>query len=103
MENETCKETCQTNRTTHRTDEEKRELTKRLNIIEGQIRGISQMIEEDRYCDDVLMQVVAASNALKSFGNQILETHLKTCVTHDIQNGEMDILEDVMQLIKKLQ
>ena len=103
MENEKCEQLSQIHRTTHRTDEEKRELTKRLNIIEGQIRGISQMIEEDRYCDDVLMQVVAASNALKSFGNQILETHLKTCVTHDIQNGKVDILEDVMQLIKKLQ
>ena len=88
---------------THRSDETKKELTKRLNVIEGQIRGISQMIDEDRYCDDILNQIIAASNALRSLGNQVLDNHLKTCVTHDIQSGKTDILDDVMQVIKKLQ
>lgn len=87
----------------YRSDETKKELTKRLNVIEGQIRGISQMIVEDRYCDDILNQIIAASNALRSLGNQVLENHLKTCVTHDIQIGKTDILDDVMQIIKKLQ
>ena len=57
--------------------EEKNKLIKRLNIIEGQIRGIKQMVEEDRYCDDVLIQITAANNALKSVKNNILENHLK--------------------------
>lgn len=90
-------------KSTNRTEEQKKELTKRLNIIEGQIRGINQMIADDRYCNDVLIQIVAASNALKSLGNNILQSHLKSCVVNDIQNGNLDIIEEVMTLIKKLQ
>ena len=97
------KNECNQRRLTQRDEETKKDLSKRLNIIEGQIKGINQMIAEDRYCDDVLIQIVAASQALKSLGNQILETHLKTCVRRDVQNGKTDILEDVMQVIKKLQ
>ena len=93
----------QEGRTTHRTEKEKKELAKRLNIIEGQIRGINQMIADDRYCDDVLVQIAAVSKSLKSLGNQILESHLNTCVAYDVQMGNLDILEDVMLLIKKLQ
>lgn len=93
----------QTGKSTHRTEEEKKKLTKRLNIIEGQIRGINQMIVDDRYCNDVLIQIAAVNSALKSLGNNILENHLKNCVTNDIQNGNTDIIEEVMQLIKKLQ
>ena len=88
---------------TYRKEEEKKELIKRLNIIEGQIRGISQMIKDDRYCDDVLIQISAASKALKSLGNNILLKHLKGCVVDDIQKGNLEIIEDVMVLIKKLQ
>lgn len=88
---------------TKRTEKDKKELTKRLNIIEGQIRGINQMIANDRYCDDVLIQIAAVSNALKSLGNSILEIHLNTCVTQNIQDGNLKIIDDVMNLIKKLQ
>lgn len=90
-------------RTTHRTEEEKKNLTKRLNIIEGQVRGVNQMIADDRYCDDVLIQISAVIKSLQTLGNSILESHLKTCVAYDVQIGKLDILEDVMQLIKKLQ
>ncbi len=61
------------------------------------------MISNDRYCDDVLIQIAAANNALKSLSYHILESHLKTCVAHDVQMGNLDILEEVMLLIKKLQ
>lgn len=99
-----CGKCCMQNgRSTHRSEEEKKELTRRLNIIEGQIRGINQMIEDDRYCDDVLIQIAAANKALKSLGNHILDSHMKSCVAYEIQMGNLDILEDVMQLIKKLQ
>ena len=93
----------QNRRSTHRTEEEKKELTKKLNIIEGQVRGINQMIADDRYCDDVLVQIAAISKALKSLGNHILERHLKSCVAYNVQMGNLDTLEDVMILIKKLQ
>ena len=90
-------------KSTHRTQEEKRNLIKRLNIIEGQVRGIKQMIEDDRYCDDVLIQISAVNKAVQTIGNRILENHMKTCVVRDIQNGNVDIVEDVMKLINKLQ
>ena len=93
----------QNGKSTHRTEEEKKNLTKRLNIIEGQVRGINQMIADDRYCDDVLIQVAAACKSLQTLGNTILESHLKTCIAYEIQMGNLDILEDVIQLIKKLQ
>ena len=60
-------------KSTHRTDEEKKRLTKRLNIIEGQVRGVKQMIENDRYCDDVLTQLSAINKALESLENSILD------------------------------
>lgn len=88
---------------TYRLEAEKKQLTKRLNIIEGQIRGIKQMVIDDRYCDDILIQIAAVNSALKSLGNNILENHLNTCVVRDIKNDKLGILEEVMQLIKKLQ
>lgn len=90
-------------RETHRSDSDKKDITRRLNIIEGQIRGINQMIENDRYCADVLIQVAAAEKALKSLGQNILENHLKTCVSYDIQMGNFDSLDEAISLIKKLQ
>ena len=77
-------------KSTHRTDEEKKKLTKRLNIIEGQVRGVKQMIENDRYCDDVLTQLSAINKALESLENSILESHIATCVTYEIQSGNLD-------------
>lgn len=99
-----CK-TCKNNsvKSTYRSDEQKKTLINRLNIIEGQVRGISKMIEDDRYCDDVLIQIAAVNSALKSIGNNILESHLKTCVANDIQKGNLSIIDDVMHLVKKLQ
>lgn len=90
-------------KSTHRTEEEKKKISKRLNIIEGQVRGINQMIIEDRYCGDVLIQIAAVNKSLQSLGNIILENHLKTCVINDINEGNFEIIDDVMKLIKKLQ
>ena len=99
-----CKKCCEdTKKRTYRTQEEKKKITKRLNVIEGQVRGINQMIADDRYCDDVLIQIAAVTKSLQTLGNSILECHLKTCVTRDIQNGNTNIVDDVMQLVKKLQ
>ena len=86
-----------------RTIDEKKDLNNRLNRCIGQLNGIKKMIEEDRYCDDVLIQISAISKSLQTLGNSILESHLKSCVAYEVQMGNMDILEDVMQLIKKLQ
>ena len=97
-------ENCSKNiKNTYRSNDEKKKLSKRLNVIEGQVRGINQMILDDRYCDDVLIQIAAVTKSLQSLGNSILENHLKSCVVRDIQNGKMEILDDVVKLVKKLQ
>lgn len=85
----------------HRTEEEKKHLITRLKTIEGQVRGISQMIESDRYCDDVLIQISAVTKSLKSLGNEILKSHLSTCVVEDIKDNQLEIIDEVMELIKR--
>ena len=87
---------------TIRTEEEKKQLIKRLNIIEGQIRGIKQMILDDRYCDDVLTQSLAVNKALESLENLILERHLKTCIKNEIKKGNEEITKEIMDLFKKM-
>ena len=96
------KKECKCTRSKHRTDEEKRDLTRRLKIIAGQINGIQQMISEDRYCDDVLLQVASATNALKSLGSEIFKSHMKSCMVEDIKNDNMDVIEDIIDLFGKL-
>ena len=89
-------------RATHRTEKEKNDLVKRLNVIEGQIKGIKQMLEVDRNCDDILIQVSAVSKSLKSFGNSMLKSHLSTCVVEKIKNEDDEVIDEVMDLFKKL-
>lgn len=87
---------------TYRTEEEKKNITKRLNIIEGQIRGIKQMISDDRYCDDVLTQLSAVNKAIESLENTILENHIKKCVNRELKHGNDEIINEVMELFKRL-
>lgn len=93
---------CTSQKKTYRDEEEKKQLTKRLNIIEGQIRGIKQMIEDDRYCDDVLTQMLAVNKALESLENVILEKHLERCITKQIKEGNTEVTEEIMNLFKKM-
>ena len=80
---EVCK-MCKKNK--HRSCEEKKNIIKRLNVIEGQIRGIKQMVEDDRYCSEVIMQLSASMHSLKSLGNNILTSHMKSCMVDNIKN-----------------
>lgn len=82
--------------------EAKKNLESRLNRIAGQIKGVSQMIEEDRYCGDVLTQIAAIESALQSVGYLILESHLSSCVVDDIKEGKMEVVPETIDLIKKL-
>ena len=86
----------------HRTDEEKKNLITRLRVIEGQVRGVSQMIDDDRYCDDVLIQISAITSSLKSLGNKILKSHLSTCVVKDIKDDKLEVIDEIMNLIGRL-
>lgn len=96
MDNEKC---C--DKTTHRTDEEKKIITNRINRIEGQIRGVKRIIEKDAYCNDVLIQLSAIENSVKSLSNHILENHLYSCVTRDLKDGKIEIIDELISLFKK--
>ena len=68
----------------------------------GQLCGISKMLEENRYCGDILMQVAAVESALQAFGHVVLREHLQTCVVEQIQKGNTAIVDEAVDLIKKL-
>ena len=77
-------------------------LVKRLNRIEGQVRGIGRMLEEDRYCVDILTQVSAVRSALDALGLELLEHHLHGCVQQAVKSGEGETaIDEAMHVIRK--
>lgn len=88
---------------TIRTNEDKKTIKSRLNRIEGQIRGISNMIDEDRYCDDILIQLSAVDKSIKSLANLLLEKHMKSCVKENLLNGNDNVLDEIVDLFKRFQ
>ena len=94
-------EHCLSEKKTIRNDEEKKKLINRLSRIEGQIRGIRQMVENDAYCVDILTQSAAAKSAFNAFNRELLRRHIEGCVVRDIKNGEEDI-DELMDIIGKL-
>ena len=90
------------NKSKHRTEDEKKYLQTRLKTIEGQVRGVSKMIEDDKYCNDVLTQLLAINKSIRSLSNDILRCHLSTCVTQDIKNNKLEVIDEIMELIGRL-
>lgn len=86
---------------THRSEEEKKLINNRLNRIEGQIKGIKKMVEQDKYCNDILIQLSAIENLVKSLSNHILENHLYNCVSNDLEKGNLEIIDEMISLFKK--
>lgn len=86
----------------HRNDEDKKNLIKRLNRVEGQVRGISKMVEEDRYCEDVLIQISAVINSLRSMSSELLKSHLATCVVDEIKKDNLEVIDEVVNLFNKI-
>jgi len=93
---------CCCEKTKLRTEEEKKLLLNRLNRIEGQIRGIKNMIEADAYCTDVLTQAAAVNAAVNAFSRELLASHVKTCVVNDIREGKDEVVDDLLDTLKKL-
>ena len=85
-----------------RTEKEYKDLIHRLNRIEGQIRGIKRMVEEDAYCPDILVQVAAANAAMNSFYKVLLANHIRTCVADDIRNGKDEVIDELVKTLQKL-
>jgi len=89
-------------KTSHHSEKIKKNLMTRLNRIEGQIRGIKGLIEKDRYCDDVITQISATQAALNSVAKILLEGHMKSCVVDRIQQGDLEVLDEVLLTVQKL-
>ena len=85
-----------------RSDKEIKDLLNRLSRIEGQIRGIKRMLEEDAYCIDIINQVSAANCALNSFTKVILANHIKSCVAEDVKEGSEEKLDELVKTLQKL-
>ena len=95
MENTCC------SKKTKRSRDDKKQIISRLNRISGQINGIAKMVENDAYCNDVLVQLSAVKNSIKSLSTLILENHLYMCVPKELENGELDTLDELISLFKR--
>ena len=98
MEEKTCCEA----RHKKRTEKEQKDLLVRLRRIEGQIRGIEKMVENDIYCPDILIQVSAVTSALNSFNKQLLAAHIRSCVAEDIREGKDETIDELVGVLQKL-
>lgn len=85
-----------------RSEAEKKALLTRLRKIEGQIRGLEKMVENDIYCPDILTQSLAAGSALNSFNKVLLSCHIRSCVAEDIREGNEEKIDELCQLLQKL-
>ncbi len=86
----------------HRESDELTKLNNRLKRIEGQVRGVQRMLNEDAYCTDIITQVSAIQSALHAFNQELLTTHLQTCVVNDIKNGNDEAINDLVKTLTKL-
>ena len=89
-------------RTKERSPQEYKDLIHRLNRVEGQIRGIKKMVENDAYCPEILIQVSAANAALNSFTKVLLASHIRSCVAEDIRAGKEETIDELVTVLQKL-
>ena len=94
--------TCFCHKKKIRSEKEYKDLIHRLNRIEGQVRGIRRMVENDCYCPDILIQVSAVNAALNSFNKVLLSNHIRTCVAEDIREGKDETVDELVATLQKL-
>lgn len=92
---------CGAQKHTPRSEQLKADVTRRLNRAIGQLNGIKAMVEEDRYCGDVLTQLAAVESAVKAVSREVMQDHLETCVVERVQAGDIEVVDEVMGLFKK--
>ncbi|WP_010273254.1 metal-sensitive transcriptional regulator [Paenibacillus senegalensis] len=102
QQTESREECCSTERKSHHSEKAKKSLIHRLNRIEGQIRGVKGLIEKDTYCDDVLNQISSIQSALNGVGKLLLEHHMKSCVIERIQEGDEEVIDELLTTVNKL-
>ena len=93
---------CCRHKSKERSEKEFRDLVNRLARIEGQVRGVRKMLEENAYCLDIIVQVSAINSALNSFNRAILTNHLETCVMDEVKDGKTDKMEELIHVLPKL-
>ena len=86
----------------HRGEKEYKRLINRLNRIEGQVRGVRSMLENDAYCTDILIQVSAIQAALNAFNRELLSNHIHTCVADNIRAGDDSVIDELTATLQKL-
>lgn len=96
------KQCCCSNRTKERDEKEYKDLMNRLRRIEGQVRGVEKMVENNAYCVDILTQVSAITAALNSFNKVLMANHIRTCVAEDIREGKDDTIDELVVTLQKL-
>ena len=89
-------------KSTVRSEEEYKKLIHRLNRIEGQIRGIRGMVEQNSYCNDILIQSAAVTAAVNAFNRELLSSHIRNCVARDIREGKDEVIDELVATIQKL-
>lgn len=87
---------------TERSSEQQKKLLNRLRRIEGQVRGLQAMIENDAYCNDILIQSSAVNAAMNAFNKELLSNHIHTCVLRDIRDGKDEVVDELVATIQKL-
>ncbi len=93
---------CCHQKATPRDEKELRQLKNRLSRMMGQLNGIGKMLDENRYCGDILTQIAAVESALQAFGYLILQEHMETCVVGEIQKGNTAVVDEAVEPVKKL-
>lgn len=83
-------------------EKEKKNLINRLNRIEGQIRGIKRLIENDTYCDDIINQVNSSKSALNGVSKIILKKHMESCVAQKLKNDDPEIINEFIKTIERI-
>ena len=102
MDGKNANQSCCHHKTTPRQEKVLKQLQSRLNRMIGQLNGIGKMLDENRYCGDILTQVAAVESALQAFGYLVLKEHLETCVVEEIKKDHLEIVDEAVELIKKL-
>ena len=87
---------------TARTEEQKKKLLNRLSRLEGQVRGVKKMVENDAYCNDILIQTTAISAAMDAFSRELLRSHIHTCVIRDIRDGRDEVADELMDTLERM-
>lgn len=93
---------CHECKTKSRSEAEQKKLSNRLSRIEGQVRGLREMLASDAYCPDILIQVSAVTAALNSFSRELLAEHIHTCVTDSIRQGDDAVVDELVTTLQKL-